>query len=1414
MTPQTLVQSLQTVRRKVRLLSIARGAGWLSAAVVGLAVGVVAIDYLLNLPAWPRVILMALAAGVVAYAAAQWVWRPATLPLGLGDVASRVERVFPRYEDRLRSAVAFLHADVPGSPVLKRRVIERATELSAGLDFSQVVVAKPAVWAIAAAIASATAVGLVGYFATPTHASVAMARLISPFAEHPWPKRQQIDVVGDVPTRLPAGQRLEMKMRLARGDKPSLKAVVYSQLGEGPVQQQLMQRAPDGTFAATIDTRPPDAGGAPGEAPGANAELKVWIRSGDDEVRLPPVTIVRRLAIRGVEAVITPPAYVSGAVPQAVNLAVAPAVAVVGADVRISVSFNKPVIGDVRLEPVGDSAVAVAPMAPADAQRGEGDRREIVLAATESVRFHLRATDEDGFSNPGVEEYELLVRPDQPPSIQIEQPRRNEERTVEASVPLEAVAEDDFGLREVKLVVERLGDKRRWEIPLVVDTAASRDGVGFARVDANAERQRYRLAWNWPLADSLEGAQLKSGDVLEYFLQAADNYYLDGRRHDPVGSGRLRLTIIGQDELTARVMDDLRFARGQIGEVDKAQSRLRTETGEFAADTRDKPAFDAGDRTAVERLAGQQSTAASQTKQLAGRMEAIRQRLEENRSPRDDLRDLAREVEQTLSRAAEGAMKDAAQQMNSAVQQSTNPEERNRSLDRSGAAQQEANRQLQSAMDRLGDLGGLQQSIESVRGLLEAQQKLSEETRQAGKANLGKRPDQMSAEERQKLNDLADRQQELSDRTAAAIAEMQKQAEAAQKTDPAAAEAMRQAASAGQQQQVSPNQQKAAQSTRQNQQQSAQSAQAQAELGLSMMLQNLRDAERRKLAELQKKLADLQKQLANLIRRQAGHNLDNLQLQGVEKFAAADAKLVGELFAKAQRKPDAPMSAPTAGQLSSGQEQTERNARDIARDAEAAPEGAEVAGRLIRAAGRMERANVLIRQGDLPAALDPPQVEALAALEDAARQVAALKQQVDNRIEQEKRELIRAAYARIRDQQVKLNEETARLDKAPRRDDGSLRREDSIRLGQLPGEQGRLADDIRKLDERLEALQSIVYVWANKDIARSMDEVKDRLGARRTDRPTQVEQSRVVRQLERMIDSLQENPIDSRFAQDGGGGGGGGQQGGQPRLPGEAELRLLKGLQTAVNDSTQQLAEALPRDDPSIRALGERQGEMRKLLSDLLEASSQGQIVLGPEPDPRDKLPEEAGNEDLEDDELMKDLLAGNPAADADAKQAERVGQRMARARQRLALDLDPGQVTQLIQKKILDDMDVLIEQSRRQQAQARNAENQGQPSEAETKRQPRPGEAQAQADNQGESGQQQPQGNTPAEQSAAAGGGGGRDRDRPTDIKETLREWGALSPRQREAVIEGSSESVIEAYKKLVDDYYKSLATKATEKR
>ncbi len=251
-------------------------------------------------------------------------------------------------------------------------------------------------------------------------------------------------------------------------------------------------------------------------------------------------------------------------------------------------------------------------------------------------------------------------------------------------------------------------------------------------------------------------------------------------------------------------------------------------------------------------------------------------------------------------------------------------------------------------------------------------------------------------------------------------------------------------------------------------------------------------------------------------------------------------------------------------------------------------------------------------------------------------------------------------------------------------------------MGQLPGEQGKLSDRISKLDEQLKAADSIIYTWANGDIAKSMNGVKDDLGKQQTGVTTQTEQQRIVDQLAAMIDNLVEHPNTSKFAQDqSGGGSGGGGAAGKKKLPSEAELNLVKALQKAVNTATKTLDAQKDKDKPALLAMGNRQGDLRNILGQLLDKSSQGKIHFGPEPDNRDQLPEEANKEDVENQELENQLLNDQQADEKTDKQVNLVGDRMARSRQRLALNNDPGKTTQIIQDRIIDDIDSLIDQAR-----------------------------------------------------------------------------------------------------------------------
>ncbi|MGN6726187.1 MAG: hypothetical protein ACTHLZ_09735, partial [Tepidisphaeraceae bacterium] len=1101
-------------------------------------------------------------------------------------------------------------------------------------------------------------------------------------------------------------------------------------------------------------------------------------------------------------AAVTPPAYVPNRRASTLDLSTSPLVTAEGSSIAMTVRFNKPLgAANPKIEPLGANAKPPA----ATWTRPDAQTAVATFDATASTRFRVRATDGDGFSNSALEEYELVVKPDTNLSVQLESPRRSDERTPQAYVPLQAVIEDDCGAEWAKLVVNRLQPSpKTWEIPLLTD-AKPQDKVGWQPIDSTPDRVRFRLSDRWELSQ----LQLTPGDVIEYAVVARDNFNLNGRRHEPVSSSKLRITIISQDDLAGRVSDELRSVKSQTGLVRLTQLRGKQETQQFGDDTKAKDRLDSADQSAAQRLAQQQASTAASTKQLAAKVQQSLDRLEENRSTASDIKDIATEIKQTFDKTSEGAMKDAAQDLSRTTEPAT-AEQRKQAVADAQSNQQKALDQLDHAMAKMENIGSLQSTLSELSSILAEQRALREENEKFSKTNLGKKVDQLAEEDKAKLQNIADRQGKLADRTEQAITKMAKQAAQMQASDPSSADAMKAAADQGQQSKVSQTQQRASQQTSQNQQASAQQSQQQVELGLEQMVNQLKEAQKRELARLQQHLAQLQEQIATLIRRQSGHNLDNLLLQGPGKLKAIDPKTLVALTQGAQRQPEQ-MKAPELRLLSSAQELTDRNTRDIAKSTDQDPQSAAIGAQLTKAAGKMERAIVGLRAGKVAEAYDPDQVDALAALIEAKKQTDQQKDELDKKEQQAQQEAIRQRYIALKADQERVNAETKKVEQS-RDAQGNILRTQWPTIAKLPNEQADLAAKTAKIEEDLSSLGSIVFVWANHDIKAAMDGVHDDLAGRKTGVPTQAEQERIVEQLTAMIDNLKEVPPPEKKFENGGGGGGGGQGQQATRMPTEIELRLLKSLQSAVNKSTTKIAAAASKAPSALTALGNRQGELRNLLDTLLKKASRDQMKLDPEPENKDQLPEEkAADQPKSDDDDLSATLLGEAPEKKQAKVDENfklIGTRMARSRQRLALNDDPGRVTQDIQKRILGDLDQLIDLAHKNSQEQQSSSSSG----GQQQGQPKPD--QAQANNQGQnkngaSAQAKSAQGAINKNSAAAG-------SKPHDLKditETASEWGAVTPRVRQAVIESQGESIVEQYRKIIEDYYGALSTQGSKK-
>ena len=138
---------------------------------------------------------------------------------------------------------------------------------------------------------------------------------------------------------------------------------------------------------------------------------------------------------------------------------------------------------------------------------------------------------------------------------------------------------------------------------------------------------------------------------------------------------------------------------------------------------------------------------------------------------------------------------------------------------------------------------------------------------------------------------------------------------------------------------------------------------------------------------------------------------------------------------------------------------------------------------------------------------------------------------------------------------------------------------------------------------------------------------------------------------------------------------------------------------------------------------------------------------------------------------------------------------------------VDTSKVTQIIQQRIVMDIDELIKESKRQQQQGQAS---SQKSKAGEQQKPKPAEQKSQ-----QQASKEPQKGEEAKATDSQAGLNIKDQkeaDLSKNYEERAAEWGKLFDRRREAVMEGGGQNVIRKYRQFVDDYYRSLSEKASE--
>lgn len=470
------------------------------------------------------------------------------------------------------------------------------------------------------------------------------------------------------------------------------------------------------------------------------------------------------------------------------------------------------------------------------------------------------------------------------------------------------------------------------------------------------------------------------------------------------------------------------------------------------------------------------------------------------------------------------------------------------------AQAQDAQKQITDALQQM--LGEMSQ-LESVRGLINEAKQLAGNQEELNKAIeeaannpelMGKNAENLPADQKAGLENQAARQNELAKQLQELQQRLGEMANRMAEKDPVDAAGLQEAGENSRQKGTSGKMNQAAEQIAKNQTNAARQGQEQALKEVKQLADDIQNRKEKELSRLVKQLKQAEEEMRDLKRAQ----VENL-LKTKEAGKQPDA---------AKRKSELQKLARQEQQL---QEEAKRQLQKLQRMRSASQ--AAQAGQ--KAAGQMGQAQQKMDADDADAA-QQNQEEALKNLDEAEQELAQARQEAEEQLAQEQFAKMSDLIKSLAERQSKMVEETVGYDKK-KSDTGSLSLPQKAGVRNL----GLIEDGLKQ--ETVELAQRMddgvpVFSLILKKAADSMGKASDSLQLLETGKPTQASEKSAAERLQQLIDSLQpDKPKDGEQQQQQQQQGGEQQQGGQQEgdgIPTVAQLKMLKRLQTEINNRT------------------------------------------------------------------------------------------------------------------------------------------------------------------------------------------------------------------------------------------------------
>lgn len=608
---------------------------------LGLILLLSSVAALFIVPVPVKLVLLVISLGLMLYGLYQYLFIPLQAEKDIIKAAVQIEQNHPDLKGRLVAALQFRHFDFSKtnfSQALVDLTGAQAMELTAGIDFNEIVSGYPLIRKARSGAVMAVLVIVIGFLV-------------------PGIFTNALDVYSQ-PTSLvapPPGFALKVFPGNAERVKYTDIEIGGAVIGGGfPANAEIFYRFADGRWQSEKIGL---AGGkhitvAAGDSLPFSVTLKqvrrsfdYYVVAGDSKSATYAVNVVERPRVTGLKVTIHYPEY-SRLKPLALDEDNGSFAALVGSRALLEIEANRD-IAEASLVKSDSSQINID---------FKGPRGAINLPINENFGYHIVLRDAQGEVNPDPIEYTVTAVPDEYPVITVTYPGYDVNLDETMQIPFRLHISDDYGFSSLILKYQ-----------IVSGGAKGTERVAVINFADNIVTEG-EVSFNW----DLDGFNLLPTDFVLYHFELADNDRVSGPKVSKTRVFAARLPSI--DEIVQQTEAEQEGRVSESEKVLKEQKETADRLKEIAQQMKASQKLDWQKQKEMENIVNRQQEAAKKLEDMAREMEQSLQKQENNNLLSEQILKKMMELQKLMAEVATPEMKKAMEELAEALKKMSKEE--------------------------------------------------------------------------------------------------------------------------------------------------------------------------------------------------------------------------------------------------------------------------------------------------------------------------------------------------------------------------------------------------------------------------------------------------------------------------------------------------------------------------------------------------------------------------------------------------------------------------------------------------------------------------------------------------------------------------------------------------------------------